>query len=183
MAWDKLYSESEPRPFSIDYAWGAAFLRSQFNCNSPIYKDHPNKTFLLLFDFDTAGVNNWRQLNQKNADTQNTKAQGMYKQIHKNAYAFLLPVPKDLSTYVIEDAPKECAVTIELLFLELLNKQDQDKYFEQKPTRGGGAISQIKASQKTKFAKKCIPSLQSKAFDNFKPLFEGIKNVIANGSG
>lgn len=178
-AWEKLFG-ARPRPFEIQGTFGCGFLGALLR-DETIYKNHPDRKFFGVFDFDEA-YNNW---NSKNTDfIQEDVARGLArrKQNHPG-YFILLPVPVGLSVrpQVVNPATgnhfrEKSALPIELLFHDV---PGLEAHFSTDQSRPGG-IRKL-ACKKTVFAKKVVPEIDAAHFECFRPLFEFIEAQINPG--
>ena len=175
-AWKKLYPNGK-RNFLIQQAWDAPSLRNLFQ-RGEIFKQHPEKTFIALFDFDQEGYNQWNQLWKQHGEIVNdNKFQCLCRKLNEKVFALLLPVPKnDLQKQVVKERESwEAKLSIELLFYgcpKLIG------HFEKRKAIGGGEVIQFSAN-KTKFATKEVQGLVENDFANFKALFAKIKEIAS----
>ena len=104
---------------------------------------------------------------------------------NRNAHAFLLPVPKNpiIRAQVIKNSTTnehfggDSLCEIEHLFY---GDPLTDEFFSNEPTPGGGIKIIIKSdAQKERFAREVIPKLGREYFEIFRPMFERIKQELA----
>lgn len=175
-AWHKLYPQRDC-PFQIQGTFGHSFLGALLREES-IYREHPNRCFFAVFDFDEA-FNNW---NSNNTDlVQTDVSRGLTRKKHGfTGFFLLLPVPANLSVRGQAVNPKtgenfaaRSALPIELLFHDVPELVDEFCSDEGRP----GHMRKLKG-RKTKFAEKVVPGLAEEHFECFRPLFETIEVEI-----
>lgn len=174
-AWSKLYP-GENIKFDIQNAFSCGFLRNLVKDNT-LYQNHPGRKFFSLFDFDEA-YNDWKQLGY---DVETDPHNGLVKKHNAHeSFALLLPVPRvgQIMDQVINPHTggtygNKSLLTIELLFYGV---PGLDEYFVVDTDRTDGFIKFISDSRKVHFAKEVVPSLDSAAFEVFRPMFEFINS-------
>lgn len=168
-AWKKLFPD-EKMSFNIHNAFSQSQLRVALK-NCQLFTKSPNKTFIGMWDFDEA-YNAWNGLKNSWKEIPNRKEiDGLCKKhSEEKGYAFLLPIPIELTEYASRKYEGTSTVAIELLFYSC--KPD---LFEKKSTSGGG--HEIKPKDKTNFATKTAEFLEDD-FKNFKPIFSLIEKII-----
>lgn len=130
-----------------------------------------------LFDFDKA-FDQWNGLNGEVIEGNPLK--GMIKKwANSESYAFMLPVPtnpvirgqviKNIDTNETFGGDSKCE--IEHLFYGQVATAD---YFVEEPCMGGSKIAFKSDSDKTKFSKEVVPTLNNDCFEVFRPMFEYI---------
>lgn len=179
-AWQKLY-EKEGMPFEVQDYFDANSIRTLLS-REDIYINYPKRKFIAVFDFDGGGYSNWAGLKENEFTISQTDPKFGLRKIHnsKNIHAILLPVPDSpVRTQVImEDGTtygNKAHLPIELLFYGVKSVEDK---FTKTSVVGGGTIIEF-VGNKTDFAEKVVPYLPKEAFQNFHPLFESIKSIIA----
>lgn len=183
-AWNRLY-EHEP-PFIPFYAFSCGYLR-QLLQDDRVQKEMGGRPMFGLFDLDKA-FDHWNGLN---GDViQNDLVAGKVKRLaNGKAYALLLPVPQhaDIRAQVIKNLAKDesfggdSLCEIEHLFY---GDPKTEEFFETEPTPGGGTKVVIKSdAQKERFAKEVIPTLDTKYFEIFRPMFDFIENTVGAPRG
>ncbi|REC52675.1 hypothetical protein DRF62_15260 [Chryseobacterium piscium] len=183
-AWKKLYNYKE-KPFFIQDCFDASFLGNLFGRGNDnrdgIFKQFPEKKFIALFDFDNAGYTNWNRKKTFSLLFEDNPFKCLTRSNNQNGYLILLPVPdeKNIRDLVIKNGFKtfedKSNLYIESLFLNVPGFQE--KYFDYENVVGGGNIYTFKGD-KRKFAEN-LENLDSKYFENFKPLFEKIQSIIS----
>ncbi len=183
IAWNKLYNKKE-MPFFIQDSFSANFLGTLFNLGNDkpdgIFHQFPEKILIALFDFDQTGYSNWNRQKKFPTIIENNPKKCLVRSNNQKAYLMLLPVPdqEDMRNLVIktgnETFQDKSNLTIESLFLSVPNFKDS--YFLKETLPGGGSIY-IFNGNKRNFAKD-IEKLESKYFENFRPLFDNIENLI-----
>lgn len=160
-------------PFVINPAGGRNELQKKLDM--PKLDEYQGKIVIGVFDFDDA-YNNFNGLSNTRWSTVAGNRQGcLYKNRtdYKNVFSILIPVPKNRSKYVTQNANNN------YLFLEHLFKDSSLKksnHFEKmESVGGGGKILKIKDKSKL-----WISSLDFKEneFNNFKPLFDRINTLL-----
>ncbi|NVJ91463.1 MAG: AAA family ATPase [Methylocystaceae bacterium] len=178
-AFGKLYPDRDI-PVLIQDAFDRGFLKTLFS-RPDVFRNHPEKNFFALFDFDDA-YEDWRSLG--NNFIENDIEKGLCKQLSgvaEKAFVFILPIPDNgLKCQVWDEAnptdkilPKPC-FTIEHIFW---GQPNMEGWFKQH-TKSGNHIFKDD-SQKVKFAEEIVPSLSPAAFDPLKPMFDRILEVCA----
>jgi ABC-type cobalamin/Fe3+-siderophores transport system ATPase subunit len=174
-AWGKLY-ESEI-PFIPFYAFSCSYLRQLLQDNR-IINEMGGRPVFGLFDLDGA-FDQWNAL--AGEILQGDLMKGKCKKLaDKEVYAFLLPVPDNekIQAQVIKDvASNECFGGSSLCEIEHLFYGDPKtaEFFETEPTPGGGERVILKSdSQKERFARDVIPTLDDRYFEVFRPMFDFI---------
>jgi predicted ATPase len=173
IAWAKLYP-TEKRCFEIQNAFSCGFQRNLVKDNA-LYQNHPGRVFFSLFDFDEA-YNDWNQLGE---DIQTDPTLCLTKKrAAVESYALLLPVPSagKIKKQVINphtggNYGNKSLLTIELLFHGI---DGLEAYFAVDTERTDGFIKFVSDSQKVKFARDVVPTIDAAHFAIFRPLFEFI---------
>lgn len=174
-AWVKLYGE-KPRPFEIQNAFSAGFLRNLVK-DASLYTNHPARKFFALFDFDEA-YNDWVQLGDEFASDPSKCL--VKKRNGVEGYALLLPVPGQdpIRSQVINSNTGNhyggsSLLTIELLFHGVEGAEAHFVHDESRPDRF------IKfTGDKVRFAKEVVPALDSKHFEPIRPIFDFVLGKI-----
>lgn len=174
-AWSKLYP-TEEKNFDIQNAFSCGFLRNLMK-DRTLYQNHPGRTFFALFDFDEA-YNDWNQLG---LDVQTVPCQCLAKKhTDYESYALLLPVPASGQIHQQVINPHTCGtygnrslLTTELLFYGV---EGLDDYFAVDTERTDGFIKFISDSQKVTFARDVVPTIDTRHFGVFRPIFEFIRS-------
>jgi len=182
-AWKAL--ENNSLPFYIQDCFCASFLGNIFkkaeDSQDGIFIKNPNKTFIALFDFDDGGYREWNSLKKKYSVIieENPRNTQTIKHPINSAYIMLLPVPQntDVMSQVIksgnETYENQSVLPIELLFYGI---ESLSQYFKKTKIQGGGEIVTFEGTKK-KFAN-TLSDLDKECFNNFKPLFQKIKDII-----
>lgn len=172
-AWDKLNPNTE-RPFAIEHGYGRSFLRNLFS-TTHLFESHPGRKFFALFDFDEA-YQDWSQLG---ADVEVDPARCLAKkQVGREAYALLLPVPDQLSVrgQVLKSDGSghfgdRSRLSIELMFRDIPELADR---FEPDPAERDACIRFL--GDKVPFAQDVVPNLPPEAFEAFRPIFDFVES-------
>ncbi len=164
-------------PFKVYRAEGASclagFLRAK---NIDMYA---NKKVIGVFDFDTAGVGQFKCLKNNTYwgdDFQGDKTTGIFKKRkgHNCFYALLLPIPGSVSQFADYNFESNYIEIENLLPDEFLLNGNFATYQQ----LAGGAIF-IKASEDKKSEVwKSMFNLDPNVFENFKPLFNKIEVIF-----
>lgn len=179
-AYKKLYP-NEDIAILVQDAFDRGFIKVLLARNE-VFAAYPDKQLFALFDFDDA-YDDWRDLGGVHQVTD--IGLGLARKLDgKNAYTFLLPVPKNqLRDQVWDDAnpiekikpnPHFC---IEHIFWGV---HGLDDWFRADPK--SGAIKFKGDKHKVKFAKEVVPTLSAHSFEYFRPIFEFIKSKCAEGA-
>jgi len=175
-AWRKLYDDE--MPFIPFYAFSCTYI-NQLLTDNRIHGEMGGLPVFALFDFDEA-YNQWNGLNGDVIEM--NPLQGMVKKwAGGESYAIMLPVPgnADIQNQVIKNsATNETFAHQSLCEIEHLfygPKMTKD-YFKLEPCPGGNKIAFACDDQKTTFAQKVVPLLDSECFEVFRPVFEFIKS-------
>ncbi|MBP7653548.1 AAA family ATPase [Candidatus Dependentiae bacterium] len=179
-AWNKLYP-LEKRKFEIQNAFSKNFLRNLMK-DTDLYQNYRDRIFFSIFDFDEA-YNDWNQLGD---DIQSDPYKCLTKKYKNyNSYSMLLPVPSNslIAKQVINSNTGgtyggKSLLTIELLFYGV---QGLENYFIEDITRTDNFIKFISDKQKVNFAQNIVPTVESKYFEIFRPIFEFIKGKCPIG--
>ena len=185
-AWVKLFPDTD-MPFYIQDCFDAPFIRSFLNRANDqqdgIFVKYPDKKFIALFDFDTAGYNAWNQINDFTENSETDPKKGLAKKHASHATnIMLLPVPEisEIQNQVIQNGintyKDKSHLTIELLFYGI---DSLSRNFANNSTAGGGTIIKF-IGDKRQFAENCT-NCNEADFENFKPLFEKL-NGLFNGN-
>jgi predicted ATPase len=173
-AFEKLFPDQD-MPVLIQDAFDRGFLRNILSRHE-IYKNHPQKQFFGLFDFDD-GYDNWREmigeLIVKKIE------EGFCKKLKdKNAYVFLLPIPDNQlklqvwdETNPVEKIKPKPHFCIEHIFWGL---PSLNSHYEEKEIHGCKEIHF--KGDKIKFAEKVVPRLDAACFEVFRPIFAFIQS-------
>lgn len=137
------------------------------------------KKIVGLFDFDTEGKNKFHST--KNAWNLKDKIQGskrdglfMINPSNSNVGCLLLPVPERLDSYACLEY-KSCYVEVEnLLSDDLLSKL---QHVNDEPIAGGLSVKVVDSKSKGTFWKQLLKA-DKKEFEDFKPLFQQIENIL-----
>jgi hypothetical protein len=175
-AWYKLYEYE--MPFIPFYAFSSTYIK-QLLTDNRIHMEMGGLPVFGLFDFDKA-YDQWNGLNGtvKEADP----LKGMIKRWEEGeSYALMLPVPGhvDIQKQVIrklqtrETFGGDSCCEIEHLFYGLAATAD---YYQEDPCVGGRKIVFRSDREKTSFAKKVVPSLDTTCFEVFRPMFDFIQS-------
>ncbi len=183
-AWQKLNPKTEA-VFYIQDCFDASFLRNMLSRGGDmpdgIFVKYTDKIFIALFDFDAEGYGCWNQLSKNFSIESGNDPEKCLSKKHKshNAHVLLLPVPKDqeMKKQVIQEGintyKDKSHLPIELLFH---NISSLSKNFTTESASGGGTIIRF-VGDKRKFAENIV-NLGTNDFDNFKPLFGKIEELI-----
>lgn len=173
-AYKKLFPKEEI-PILIQDAFDRGFIRTLL-ARDEIFRIYPQKLFFSLFDFDDA-YDDWRELN---GDMEvNEISNGLCKKLKdKNAYVFLLPIPKNelMKQVWDEDNPIEKIKPNPRFCIEHIfwgNKKVDDLF---KPNQRNDQI--IFKGDKIKFAREVVPTLDEACFETLRPMFNFIKTKI-----
>ncbi|KFC21796.1 AAA family ATPase [Epilithonimonas lactis] len=185
IAWKKLY-DSKEIPFFVQDSFSVNFLGALFNQGNlkpdGIFHQFPHKALIALFDFDNAGYCGWNRDEKFPSIIESNPSKCLTRSNNKNGYLLLLPVPSEsnIRNLVIKNGQEtfkeKSNLTIESLFLNVPGFAE--KYFTIESLPGGGSFYSFKA-KKRKFAEN-LEILESKYFENFKPLFEKIEFIISS---
>lgn len=145
-----------------------------------ISENCPDKFFFGLFDFDTA----WGEYNglksTKNEEFGNCVT-GLYKKVlDTKCYCMMLPIPDGhaLKSQVVKKDGSHWKMhsnfTIEHYFY---NKVDE-KFFKKDETNPSEHIIFCSDRQKHEFAKNIVAALPDNAFEDLRPIFENIYNIM-----
>jgi predicted ATP-dependent endonuclease of OLD family len=175
-AWRKINPISN-LPIYIHTCFAASQIRTIL-LHDTLAAKSPNKTFIGLFDFDSAyndfhGVTTTKNGEKKQAweKIQNDESDGiLYKKRTENIYALLLPRPDFRKDYASTKLAGESRLSIELLF----ENQYLDGFVYDKDCTGGGVIKQIFSNRKALFADSS-KKLPEKAFNEFRKIFRVIE--------
>lgn len=172
-AWSKLYPGTQ-RTFEIQNAFDCAFLGNLLR-RDELYQNHPQRTFFGLFDFDEA-YNTWNGLKGDEIETNPNKCLTRKHAKHPS-YWLLLPVPDSLSvkSQALNTATggtykHQSLLTIELLFHDVPGLEKHFEVDSERPDKFRRFIG-----NKVNFAKNVVPSIESKHFKVFEPIFEFVK--------
>lgn len=186
-AWKKI-NGLKPMPFYVQDCFDASFLanlfRRGYDSQDGIFITHSDRILIALFDFDNEGYNAWNSLIKLSFVSENIPKKSLTKHNpEKNAYAILLPVPDnpEIENQVIKNGivtyENESVLQIELLFYGVIGLE---KYFSKEPIKGGGEIISFKG-KKRDFANTLI-KLQPADFNNLKPLFDKLNEIISTNT-
>lgn len=186
-AWKKI-NGLKKMPFYVQNCFDASFLanlfRRGYDAQDGIFISHSDRILIALFDFDYEGYNAWNSLSKLSQIIESEPTKSLTKQNpEKNAFAILLPVSNnaEITKQVIksglETYENESALQIELLFYGV---SGLEKYFSKESTRGGGEIISFKG-KKRDFANALI-KLKPTDFDNLKPLFDKINEIVSTNA-
>lgn len=184
-AWKKI-NGVKPMPFYVQDCFDASFLanlfRRGYDSQDGIFITHSDRILIALFDFDYEGYNAWNSLSKLSIVSENIPEKSLTKHNpEKNAFAILLPVPNnsEIKNQVIKSGnvtyENESVLQVELLFYGVIGLE---KYFSKESIKGGGEIVCFKG-KKRDFANALI-QLQPADFDNLKPLFDKLNEVISS---
>jgi len=177
-AWEKLFEEEIP--FIPFYAFSCTYI-SQLLTDQRIHAEMEGLPIFALFDFDKA-YNQWVSINGEVLED-NLKKGIIKKWSHGKSYALMIPIPEqeDIKKQVYKDEDKEetfggdSFCEIEHLFYGI---PGLEKFYKKERCVGGERIAFISDSQKVKFAKKIVPTLNSSHFEIFLPLFNFIREQL-----
>ena len=176
-AWQKLYGDVTKK-FDIISAHGSGFM-SRMMRDDNFYQNHPNRTIFALFDWDMA-FNDWKGDKEKSDLIEEDPAKCMVrKRKNKPGYNMMLPVSPQLSCYdqVISSTTGKhygqgACFQIELMFIDV---PDLETFFKVDYNRPGNPKKF--EGNKVKFSQSVVPGLPAQYFENFRPIFEFIKNT------
>lgn len=176
-AWKKLYPK-QTQPFAVSEKGSAKGVQQALQYNT----DFVNDAVFGLFDFDSAGYQNWNGLSAQNyvIETGSIPEDCLIsKRKHKKHFALLLPVPKNVTIRAQVINPGDnvhygdrSKLEIELMFFGVAKLS---KYFETATTPGNGSEIRFKGDKMT-FAN-ATAKLVKKDFNAFKPLFLTIEKL------
>ncbi len=176
VAWEKLHEEE--MPFDVQVAYGAPQIRVRLH-REELYKNHRDKTFVGLFDFDK-GFAEWSRMWERDyfrAQEDGTKgfAKGRCK---GRGFAMLLPIPGFRSAVASLDLAGKSSLCIELMFED----DDHPPGLVCLETVDGIERLTVNPALKRTFAEHVI-TMAAESFLAFGPLFEGIRALEAATSG
>ncbi|MEL0154134.1 AAA family ATPase [Sphingopyxis sp.] len=177
-AWHRIYGSD--LPFIPFYAFSCSYLK-QLLTDDRVLAEMGGKPMFGLFDMDKA-FDHWNGLNGD--VVQGDWITGKCKKLNnKEAYAFLLPLPENekIRAQVLIPGGSDSFGGESLCEIEHLFYGDPRtaEFFETEPTPGGGERIILKSdSQKVKFAKEVIPTLDDRYFHVFKPMFDFLESKI-----
>lgn len=174
-AWERLFP-GLARPFAIESAFGAAYLRKMLQ-ETDFFALHSDRKIFGLFDFDTA-YNEWRNIG---AEIENDPAKCLArKRADGDWFALLLPVDPGISISAQILKPNgnghfahKSKLDIELMFVDVPGLED---HFEIDPSEPYHCIRFV--GNKARFAKEVIPTLNAENFGSFRPIFDFIQNKL-----
>lgn len=180
IAWKKLYP-SEELPFEIiasgieineeDRTGSANLVIRALALSSNMIK---GQVIIGLLDNDREGNAQLKGLDKNCFEKYQINAISR-KHITKNIYALLLPCPASRSLFVSLSSRTQRYLTIEHYFKnEILSK-----YKLKGENILNTEVFEINDGPKSKFAEDIVPNLSQEQFDNFKILFDKIKELIA----
>jgi predicted ATPase len=176
-AWGKLNPGGGDRPFEIQSAYDCGFLGRLLR-DEELYRNHPERAFFGLFDFDDA-YNDWNMINSQDVELDPTRCLTK-KRNGVDGYSMLLPVPNNHSarSQVINpdtgtDYKSKSRFPIELLFKDVPGLED---HFENDPNVPGNC-ARFKG-KKTAFAKKVVARQNAECFECFRPIFDFVLSKI-----
>ena len=181
-AWHRIYGTD--LPFIPFYAFSCSYLK-QLLTDDKVLAEMGGQPMFGLFDMDKA-FDHWNGLNGD--VVQGDWITGKCKKLpNKEAYAFLLPLPenKKIRAQVLTPDGSNSFGGASLCEIEHLFYGDPKtaEFFETEPTPGGGERIILKSdSQKVKFAKEVIPSLDDRYFRVFKPMFDFVESTIGKAA-
>lgn len=185
VAWNKLFPGTTVM-FEIQNAFDRYFLCNQFKRNE-LQQNHPQRLMFALFDFDDA-YDDWNSLRTGSIVVADP-FMGMTKTLdYQYHYAMLLPVPNvaAVKRQVLDanDRPWgrgiDSHLSMELMFYDE-NWDNNDQWFAKKSVSCGGEVIEFQGN-KVSFARDVVPNLEPARFEVFRPMFEFIKDMCANGS-
>ena len=174
-AWRRIYGEQEI-PFIPFYAFSFTYIK-QLLTDDRIYAEMGKLPVFSLFDFDEA-FNAWKGL--KGEVLQQDPFKGLIKKCEgRNAYAIMIPVPKNEAVMKQSIRNRATGATfggascccIEHLFYGI---PETAAYFEDEPCPGGSKVVFRSDSFKTKFAEEIVNTLPNACFKPLKPIFDFI---------
>lgn len=178
---EKAYSVLYPNANDIDIvaAFDAKSVRRILS-EKHISDSCPDKYFFGLFDFDNAW-GEYNGLKTNNKEEHGNCLNGLYKKVlDTKCYGMLLPIPDGhaLKSQVVKDDGSHWKMksnfTIEHYFY---NKVDK-KFFKKDDNNPAGHIVFCSDRQKHDFAKNIIAALPDNAFEDLRPIFENIYNIM-----
>ena len=183
-AWKKLY-EIE-MPFYIQDCFDAMFIRNLLNRGADmkdgIFCNHPNKKFIGLFDFDSQGYNDYNAVSNMASIIEDNPYKCLTKSNEKKTgFAMLLPVSnnKIIQKQIIKNGTEtyksKSNMPIELLFYGI---DAVSEYFRDDDIIGGGKVVEFKSSKRKRDFSNKVKDLEKEDFQNFKPIFCKIKQII-----
>lgn len=171
-AWSKLYPTRD-RPFEIQNAFDCNFLGNLLT-REEIYRNHPNRTFFGLFDFDEA-FNKWNGFKGDVIEEDPCKCLTK-KHRSEKSYALMLPIPEDSSikNQVINSNTGKTYKDKSLFPIEMLfhGVEGLESYFMVDTDRTDNFIEFT--GRKVEFANEIIPALSPECFQRFTPIFDFI---------
>lgn len=181
-AWEKLNPNKE-QPFYVQDSFDASFLGNLFSrgddAQEGIFEVYSDRKFIALFDFDSAGYNQWDRLKKFTQIIENDPQKCLTKKHSgKNAYVMLLPVPNsDIKKQVINDAQEtfknKSQLDIELLFYGSVSLKS---FFIHEQQAGGGTLIRF-SGKKRDFAEK-VSGLPKEDFKNFQAIFSKVADLF-----
>lgn len=176
-AWHRLFKSEIP--FIPFYAFSCSYLK-QLLTDDRISREMKGRPVFGLFDLDKA-FDHWNGLNGELIEADLFKGQTK-KIAGRNAFAILLPVPKnpEIQAQVIR-APGKCYGGDSLCEIEHLFYGDARtaEFFDREPSPGGGSKIIVKSDgQKERFAREIVPTLPDKFFEVLRPMFELVQSKL-----
>lgn len=179
-AWEKLFSEID-MPFYIQDCFDAGFLSNFMKRGGDGFlKDHKDKKFIALFDFDKAGYDGWKNIKKKFLEEKELDPEKGLVVKHPNflAYALVLPAfdSQLLKQQVVNKTNairKTPHFPIELFFHKIDNLK---QFFQQNITTDGEILIKFNGD-KIKFAN-LIKALDKESFYTFEHIFKVLKNYF-----
>lgn len=176
-AWNKIHGKE--MPFYFQPAFDCHFIINTF-LREKIFNNFPKHFFIGLLDFDDA-YNTWKEkaINknkyEKAKNPNDTIIIYKNKKHNNNGYVMCIPIPELRKNYAGANI-KNSYLSIELLFNDEIVKD----YCTEQKVSGGNILLTFKDDKKQHFAENIVPTLDAKEFENFKPLFETINNILNN---